>query len=88
MQKMLMHNNRYVRWTYDEETGEHTIDLVKETPNLDPNATTNLITEENNIIMVDEKNIKVNIGLTNVLDELGLSLPTSSDLDSEENADA
>lgn len=46
MQKMLIHNNRYVRWTYDEETGAHTIDLVKETPNLDPNTTTNLITEE------------------------------------------
>ena len=33
----------------------------------------NIITNENGIIMVNEKNIKVNIGLTNVLDELGLS---------------
>ena len=35
-----------MRWTYNEETGAHTIDLVKETPNLDPEATTNLILEE------------------------------------------
>lgn len=47
MQKMLIHNQRYVRWTYDEETGEHTIELVKETHNTDPNATTNLVLEEN-----------------------------------------
>ena len=47
MQQMLMYNNRYVRWTYNEETGEHTIELVKETPNPDPEATTNLIQEAN-----------------------------------------
>jgi len=47
MEKMLMMENRVLRWSFNSETGVHTVSIIKETPNTDLEATTNLITEEN-----------------------------------------
>lgn len=41
-----MMENRVLRWSFDAETGVHTVSIVKETPNTDLEATTNLISEE------------------------------------------